>query len=846
MKKIIFLLFICFVISDSALARAQWCHKHCGADGKSLGTKCPKGNNVAFNEIPKGKICKKDLTSSGFGNAKIGWAKNCAVPAGELSPSQWSCISTGNIIGQILDTFLTLGIAIDMRNNFCSFSPGNQRLEGAIIDRKILSKHCNKSPYNKTIEARHNCISCVLKGKLPNPPGLATKCNYPLPNSGSLPTDPLKLDNYTNTSLCSGIPNLERPAIDDDTNMQLYVDNNNKKVSADDPNGKAVYCPIMRCNIPTNNIKTKYYDDSIYRDIIMGILIPGIGAIISAITGDCCDINTLTNNHEVHVALWGIVKVKGDLNGDRMCAKMYFGLGGWRQLACKPSIPPEIEFPKSACFVQNSALTTGNFHSQWILPMTSKVIEVTTDVFNNMFFDSSSCQNGLTKFQDNMKDIVRILLMLYIIIFGFRLATSNERIGKRDFFMFILKFALVVYFSVGTLDITTPTSLSQSENGLILLRNIAIDGMTSFSNMVMKAGVASEKLCDFSNANYAKGYSYLRMWDTLDCKIAFYLGLARPTEVGFRIFESGLGVVQLATGLFSLLWALLTSFKILLLVFLFAFGIFLLSLVVYFTHLYIIAMVAVTIMIFFGPIFIPLALFDETKRYFDDWFRLLFGYALQPVIVIAVISFMVLTFDSIIYNDCKFTQQNFPVTGKPYWIFNTTDPTAQTETCKKSFGYILSNFAVGKYYQQTHAKNNGKTIVKYNTATAEENFVAILDALMLCTFFAFLFYYFASQIGSLAAQLSGAPDLSEQAVAPTAVVDAVANAATEGKFDQAKQAAKQSDSGISASGNDTKGRSGISASGSDTKGRSGISAHGTSKSTGASEGSKGISALNKK
>ena len=841
MKKIVFLLFVCFAITDSAFA--AWCHKECSHS-------CPTGSDVAFNKISEGKICPDDLTSFGFGNAKIGWAKNCAVPAGEQSPSQWSCISTGNVIGQIIDTFLTVGIAIDMRRNFCSFSPGNQSLEGAIIDRSILSDNCK----NMDVEAKHTCISCVLKGKKPNPPGSATKCNYPLSNSGSLPTDPLGLDNYTNTSLCSGIPNLERPVIDDNTNMQLYVDNNNKKVSADDPNGKAVYCPIMRCNIPANNIRTKYYDDSTYRDIILTIAAAAFGPeaiaailLASAFTGDCCDINTLTNNDQASVAFWGIVQVKGDLNGDRMCAKMYFGLGGWRQLACKPSIPPEIEFPKSACFVQNSALTTGNFHSQWILPMTSKVIEVTTDVFNNMFFDSSSCQNGLTKFQDNMKDIVRILLMLYIIIFGFRLATSNERIGKRDFFMFILKFALVVYFSVGTLDITTPTSLSQSENGLILLRNIAIDGMTSFSNMVMKAGVASEKLCDFSNANYAKGYSYLRMWDTLDCKIAFYLGLARPTEVGFRIFESGLGVVQLATGLFSLLWALLTSFKILLLVFLFAFGIFLLSLVVYFTHLYIIAMVAVTIMIFFGPIFIPLALFDETKRYFDDWFRLLFGYALQPVIVIAVISFMVLTFDSIIYNDCKFTQQNFPVTGKPYWIFDTTDPTAQTETCKKSFGYILSDFAVGKYHQRTHAKNNnGETIVKYNTATAEENFVAILDALMLCTFFAFLFYYFASQIGSLAAQLSGAPDLSEQAVAPTAVVDAVANAATEGKFDQAKQAAKQSDSGISASGNDTKGRSGISASGSDTKGRSGISAHGTSKSTGASEGSKGISALNKK
>ena len=833
LKKIIAsLLFLCFCACN--FVSASDCNKQCNDKA------CSTPDNATFRWVTEdsggNRICSN--TTYGFGNAVIGWGKTCATPVGEQSPSEWSCITAGNVFGQIIDTFTTLGIAIQMRKDFCSFSPGNRNLEGATIDSGALNVCYGQIP-RLSGSAAHNCISCVLKGKTPKDNGIG--CKSPDPNKGcynsNTPTNPnLCIDNYINkntspnTALCNGIPNLERPLLDDGGN-QIFTkitDENNNTTEA------PVYCPIMRCNIPTDDIRFKYYDAVGPRTAIMAALGVGIGGIISEAYGSCCDQGALEGGQQRNVALWHTVQIRAQVQGDQTCLQMWFPTG-WSTLACKSRTPPEVDFPCPACFIRKTPFYQGDSESKWIFPITSNIIQATTEIFDAVITgkdyeksgnsedcdpdtDPSCCKDpegstcslgGLTTFQNNMKDIVRILLVLYVMIQGFRLATGG-RFSKREFFMSILKFALVIYFSVGVFG--TDTTTDPLNNGLILLREIVQDGMESFSNMLVEASVgqiasnveqAGGSLCDFSSVSYSEGYSYLRMWDTLDCKISYYLGWTMPTSNGQKIMESGTGLMKMASGIYSLLWGLLGSMNFFLIIFIFAFGIFLLSLVVYFTQFYIVAMMAVTIMIFFGPLFVPLALFGPTKGYFDKWLSTLLGYALQPVIVVGVISFMIATFDYVLYADCSFQRKD--ISDSPYWILdestNKDGTTVQSQYCQDSYGFSLAILEGGKYMLQgatqgdTNNSDGSSTLYTYPATSKDINETTMVEGLMLTTFFAFLFYYFASQIGNFAQELSGVSSLGKQTMSPTATFDAAMTAITRGRFKKAKQAVKASKTG---------------------------------------------------
>jgi len=796
-KKIIFLLFACFFISDFVSASAI-CHHDC-----KLGDSPCKTTGDLEGIKPVDRICPPSLvgdsgTNKGFENTAIGWGKNCAIPAGEQSVNGTSCISVGNVIGQIMDTVTTVGVGILMRQNFCSFDPaGHDLLEGSIINNSFLEECKNVEDHR-----RDNCISCLLNGKKFNT-DTGKGCIDPTQGGENLNVN---AHLSAHSDLCNGIPNLEKPLLEN--GKQVYIDDNGNKVSQElnDNSGIPVYCPITRCNIPTKDIRVKYNDPIAGRTAV----IAAFSAVAAAITGPigplvligtslaegaCCDIKSLKPGDTKRAGFLTIISLHSDrtLSGDKVCAQMDFGIDGYTTLACKPAIPPEISLPEETCFMKKSAHNDSkSSHSNWIFPITSRIVQITNDVFNSMFGGGmTDCQNGLTTFQDNMKNIVRVLLVLYVIFFGFRVATGKGGdINKKVLFTFILKFTLVVYFSVGPLY--TATTTDEHHNGLVLLRNVAVKGMNSLSNMIVEAGVKDDKggLCDFAGTPYDKDYSYLKMWDTLDCKLFFYLGFGSPTKTGLAMIDNGTGHINLTKGIFNLLWGLLFSGNLLFMIFLFAFGFFLLSFVVHFTHLYIIAMVAITIMIFFGPIFVPLALFDYTKSFFDRWLSLLLGYALQPVITVAVISFMILTFDNIVYSGCHFTKQDTSY-GNPYWTINTSDDDF-TDYCEGSFGFNLGALSVGKFLQNEAASGDGDgTLFEYGVATKNLNSTTLLEGLMLCTFFAFLFYYFADQIGALAQELSGAPSLGAQAISANAMTDAALNVATKGKYEEAKQATKK-------------------------------------------------------
>lgn len=801
MSSFRFLLYLAIMMANLlCIANAHsmdWCNRECGPchiDSSDKGGATPLSNSLF--------VC--DNQPYPF---TIGWSDTCTTPAGGPYPSYGSCIAIPNLIQSVLDTVTTVAIAVDMRNNFCSFGAGDTDVEGGIISASFL-KQC---PGTMGDLSNNQCIQNLLRGRKAN-------------GSTFLPGD---LDSVVTNRICDGIPNLHKPVVDGGGNFVFSSD------------GKQAYCPLMRCNIPTDHIKAKYYDNKDYRTIIIaalatavgGPVLGGITALISELTGDCCDkVNITEGGASTGVAFLSAVRLKGVVDADQICTQMLFSLG-WSTMACKVRPPPVMTLPPSDnCNINTTSCSDpSKLRSKTFFPFTSRMMQCVNEVVYNVF-RSGECGgsiNPIAQFQVYLRNIVKVMMVLYVVLFGIKIALGGEIPKKKELFMFILKFALVIYFAVGTF---TPDDRSGAadieQNGLEFLYKGVIAAMNSFSNMVLGNDITDKPLtlCTYNPSLYGQNgnfdYSFLAIWDALDCRVAFYLGFASPTELGKALAHSS--ALNILGGIFSYIWGALFSFNVIFLVFSVAFGVFLLSILIYLAHLYIIALIAVTIMIFMGPIFIPMALFEQTKQYFDGWLRTVLGFALQPAIIVAFIALMMSVFDGIVYNGCEFTPSSLS-DGKPYWTMD--DSSTKSGNCPKSFGFLLANLSSGKFMEQagfgvsdnttdpqgmfSDSYSSGNSSVKTFSDTLSaaygqsvsphkglftyhkikaglensgSDFGDMVKSLMICAFFGFLFYYFAQTLSDFAADVSGSVGLGARAVSPTAVVDAAMDfIATKGK-----------------------------------------------------------------
>jgi type IV secretion system protein VirB6 len=243
------------------------------------------------------------------------------------------------------------------------------------------------------------------------------------------------------------------------------------------------------------------------------------------------------------------------------------------------------------------------------------------------------------------------------------------------------------------------------------------------------------------------------------------------------------------------------SFQLYFMAFIFVFAIFLLSVALYVVHVYIIAIICITFVMFLAPLMVPMALFKQTKGYYDAWIKILISYTLQPVVVFAFLALMLTLFDNIYYGTCQFEQIGTDMTVKtlekrsgpngsrfyssenavetkkriPYYkMKNLKDiPEEDQQSCKDSFGYKLS--ALGKDSQETvDAFFFDVNIFKTEYYSDIAN---MLISLLTLSLFAFLFYYFVEQLSNIAADLSGSGGpIGRMAIGPKKLLDAVIDA----------------------------------------------------------------------
>lgn len=250
-----------------------------------------------------------------------------------------------------------------------------------------------------------------------------------------------------------------------------------------------------------------------------------------------------------------------------------------------------------------------------------------------------------SRLQQLLNVLVKLTLTLSIMFFGTKLLfTGKEGVKKKDLLLYIVKLGLVLYFATGT-----------------AWQDMFFDGVygasTVLSQMVFKVQVSTipEKRdgCQFGditledgtklNASnpYPKGKAYLAIWDTLDCKIARYLGF------GPEVSTANIAMLIIAgffTGPIGMYVAIALLF----------FGLVLIAATLRALHIFLSSSIAILLMVYVSPIVICCGLFEKTKGIFKSWVTNLISFCLQPMILFAYIAIFVSVMDKTLIGSAKF------------------------------------------------------------------------------------------------------------------------------------------------------------------------------------------------
>ncbi len=427
------------------------------------------------------------------------------------------------------------------------------------------------------------------------------------------------------------------------------------------------------------------------------------------------------------------------------------------------------------------------------LHVTSTVVGCVNDLLIKVFITPSSFQ-GESFFQgvqNNLRGIVLTVLVLYVFLIGFKMITSAHPPSRGELLMYLMKFALVLYFATGGAWYNNDPSLYKNGKGPGIYSAL-LDTTQLISDFFMQARESRVPISYCYHltpgisppvnllSQQVYNHVHLTVWDYLDCSIATYMNFGSCKYsleglVGFWIITAAFWV-----GMEGLLLSLVTLIYI-----------FILLLVIFkFVHITILCMFTITILVLMSPLIICFALFDATKEVFNAWAKMLIGYTLYPGLLFAFLALMLATFDSIFYGDldmqivnkykncvpsitepgnCEITKVDFnKLCGQTHSIYCALLQTANTgidksspdskidmTNCSLRSGQMVDILTETQNVPLLSAILGDFTVLKSPSVTA---FYPVLIKMVL---FAFLFYMFLQSVMSFMAALVGAQGISE-------------------------------------------------------------------------------------
>jgi type IV secretory pathway VirB6-like protein len=274
----------------------------------------------------------------------------------------------------------------------------------------------------------------------------------------------------------------------------------------------------------------------------------------------------------------------------------------------------------------------------------------------------------LVSIQKKLQDTIRMALSIAVMFYGMSLLIGMGNITKKQLLPLVVKIAFVMYFATGNewQDwVVNGVIDGSAELSDIIFRTDSLSGSTTtFSdgtqviNQQNDATIAEDKKdgCQFPRYNYQDtneetkyniksyppGKSYLRIWDTLDCKISRALGYGIEVSVPNLVMMIIGGFFTGGAGIIFFLATLMFAF-------------FLIALTIRALHIFILSVTAIIILFYLSPIMVTMIMFSKTKGMFDKWWKNILSFALQPVILFAYLSILISIFDLVLMGDITFT-----------------------------------------------------------------------------------------------------------------------------------------------------------------------------------------------
>lgn len=258
--------------------------------------------------------------------------------------------------------------------------------------------------------------------------------------------------------------------------------------------------------------------------------------------------------------------------------------------------------------------------------LTNRVVGCIRQTLHNA---SAKYFNPNTGMHSIVATAITAMITLGVAIYGAMLAAGMVEKLNRDTFTLLIKIALVSYFVVNTQMLYE------------LFLNI-IDALATDMFQFSSTGLLGICMTKFS------------IWERMDCMLDSVIGIqvSAITSSSFQGFNQNLAGDMMQRGMMGVFFQILKSssfgFVIGLMGFLFIYSMLFFLVRVLFAFL--MSFIALTFLMMIGPIFIPMVIFRVTKQYFDKWVRLIISSCLQPIILVAFITFATAGLDLVMFS----------------------------------------------------------------------------------------------------------------------------------------------------------------------------------------------------
>lgn len=295
-------------------------------------------------------------------------------------------------------------------------------------------------------------------------------------------------------------------------------------------------------------------------------------------------------------------------------------------------------------------------------------IRDTIDVAAVKFYGEDTTGDGRpdTGFFRLVSRAITGFLTLTVIIYGILAAYGMLEKPGRDVMLLMVKLSIVTGLVVQS-DVLYSTSLRMMDSASAavvsfapntgeIVAGMGADRLECINNMKEASNLQLQDRNGNNRANYASA------WIGMDCVLDTVIGIKVDQKMTGQNLSASLKDLTtnkktgekpgMARGLINFFFSSMQSsiMGVLLAIIGFVFIYTLIWLVLKAMFVYLAGYIGIAFMMIFAPVFIPLVLFRVTSEYFKKWIKLTLAFALQPIIILAFVTFAVSAIDFAVFS----------------------------------------------------------------------------------------------------------------------------------------------------------------------------------------------------